>query len=160
MIKIRKFKRSDTFAVAKLIRDTYHKFNYLESPKKYANWYISMYKPTKNPNLIENFLKTPFFYVATDDNKIIGMIRGRKYKKRRNCAALTNLFVYSKYHGIKVGKALIEKFETEVKKKKFKEIHINASIFATPIYQHLGYKKTTGIRNMKGVNVQPLLKKI
>jgi len=46
---------------------------------------------------------------------------------------------------------LILKFEKVCIKKGSKIIKIRASVYATPFYQKLGYKKTTGIRKFKGL---------
>ncbi len=155
MLKIRKFKKSDIEEVVNLIRDVYKEFNNKEGTKEAVQKYIDYYDPSKNPKakLIERFLNDKIFYVATKNNKIIGIIRGQTNK-------ITNLFVNGKHHKQGIGKKLVTKFETDAKKQGAKEIKIKASLYATKFYQKLGYKKTTGIRNFRGLKMQPMLKKL
>ena len=56
----------------------------------------------------------------------------------------------------------MDKFEDEAQRKESREIKINASLYAVPFYQHMEYKKTTGIRNFRfisGLIFQPMLKR-
>jgi len=153
MIKIRAFKISDTYPAAKIVSKTFQKYNYREGTKKAVEWYINLYKPSKNNigKLKANFSRTEIFFVAIENNKIIGIVRGRSNR-------VVNLFVDGKNHKKGIGKMLMTKFEAECAKKGSKEIKIRASIYATPFYQKLGYKKTTGIRNFKGLKIYPMKK--
>jgi GNAT superfamily N-acetyltransferase len=154
MIKLRKFRKEDTEVVALLVMNTYKQFNSQEFIKKSAvQEYLNYYDPAKNTiqQLYENFLRTPIFYVAVENNKIIGMIRGGPGR-------IINLFVDGKQHKKGVGRLLVSKFESEAKKQKSHEIKIRASLYAIPFYQKMGYKKTTGIRNFHGLKVYPMKK--
>ncbi|MFC1647489.1 GNAT family N-acetyltransferase, partial [Patescibacteria group bacterium] len=44
--------------------------------------------------------------------------------------------------------------------RKVKELKISASLYSVPFYLSVGYKKTTGIRNHKGIKFQPMKKDI
>ena len=154
MIKLRKFRKEDTRVVALLAMNTYKQFNNKEFIKKSAvQEYLNDYDPKKNTDqqLYKKFLRTPIFYVAIENNKIIGMIRGRSER-------ISNLFVEGIQHKKGVGRLLVNKFESEAKKQKSEEIKIRASLYATPFYQKMGYKKTTGIRNFRGLKVYPMKK--
>ena len=154
MIKIRKYKNSDLVKVALLVKNTFKKFNSREYFKEEAiKNYLSQYNIDKNSKkeLIRRFKKTPIFYVATENNKIIGAIRGKKDK-------ITNLFIDKNYHQRGIGKKLVEKFETEVIKQRLNKIKIHSSLYAIPFYKKMGYKKSTGIRNFHGLKVQPMKK--
>lgn len=146
MIKIRAFKVADTYSVAEIINKTFKKYNRREGSKKAVECYVNFYKPKKNNinKLKEIFSKTGIFFVATDSNKVIGIIKGRSNR-------VTSLFVNGKHHKKGIGKKLMLKFEKTCIKKGSKIIKIRASIYATPFYQKLGYKKTTGIRRFKGL---------
>ena len=146
MIKIRAFKIADTCSVAKIINETFKKYNHREGSKKAVEQYVDFYKPNKNNinKLKTNFSKTEIFFVATNNNEIVGIIRGRKNR-------VVGLFVNGKHHKKGIGKKLMLKFEKECVKKASKIIKIRASIYAAPFYQKLGYKKTTGIRRFKGL---------
>jgi len=111
MIKIRKFRKEDTKEIASLVFNTFKKFNSKEYFKKLAiEEYLNQYDPKNNTmeELYGRFKKSTIFYVATSDNKIVGMIRGRPER-------ITNLYVDGKYHKRGVGRLLLNKFEAEEK---------------------------------------------
>lgn len=154
MFTLRKFQKEDTKTVALLVMNTYMRFNFNEYTIKSASQeYINHYDPKKNTTqqLYENFQKTPIFYVAVENNQILGMIRGRLDK-------IVNLFVDGKHHKKGIGRLLVNKFESEARKQKSKEIRIRASLYAVTFYQKMGYKKTTGIRNFHGLKIYPMKK--
>jgi predicted N-acetyltransferase YhbS len=154
MIKLRNFRKKDAKAVALLIIKTYRQFNRTEFTKKSAvQKYLDYYNPKKNSieQLYKKFRRTTIFFVAVDNNKIVGMIRG-------NSSRIINLFVGAKQHKKGIGKILVHKFESESKKQKCKAIKTRASIYAVPFYQKIGYKKTTGVRNFHGLKVYPMKK--
>lgn len=97
------------------------------------------------------FLESPLFFVAEENNEIIGVSRG-KYNK------ISNLFVKNSSHRKGVGRRLVEVFEAKVKKLGTNEIKIRSTLYASPFYQKVGYKKTTGIRNYMGLKVYPMKK--
>lgn len=153
-MKIHKYKPSDLQEVANLIRETFRKFNFKEGTKKGIKEYLDYYDTKKNINKIkETFSKNPLFLIIKKNNKIMGIIRGRKNR-------IGNLFVKGKYHKKGIGKKLVEEFEKKAKKQKSREIRVNASLYSVPFYKKIGYKKTTGIRNMKGIKVQPMKKRL
>jgi GNAT superfamily N-acetyltransferase len=134
--------------------NTFGHFNKTEYIRKSAvEEYLNFYNPKKNSiqRLYENLQKTPIFYVAAENNQILGMIRGRLDK-------IVNLFVDGKHHKKGIGRLLVNKFESEARKQKFKEIRIRASLYAVTFYQKMGYKKTTGIRNFHGLKIYPMKK--
>lgn len=150
---IRKLKNSDINETCLLIMNVFSKFNSNEGSKKATQDYLNYYDPQKNKieELIENFSKNPINFIAIENNKIIGIIRGRTEK-------ITNLYVDGTMHKKGIGRALVEKFEKEAINKGSKKIKIKASLFAIPFYQKLGYKKTTGIRKFIGFKTQPMKK--
>lgn len=134
--------------------NTYKTFNSDEFYKRSAvTDYINYYDPAKNSvqELYQNFQRTPIFYVAVEGKRIIGMIRGRPER-------VSNLFVAKMSHNKGIGTKLMHTFETQAKKLNSKEIKIRASLYATPFYEKIGYQKTTGIRNFRGLKVQPMKK--
>jgi len=89
-------------------------------------------------------------FPVIENKKIVGMVRGIKGR-------MVNLFVDGKYHGKGIGKKLMQNFE----EKGFDErnaINVKSSIFAVSFYTSIGFKKTTGQRNMRGLFVQPMKK--
>ena len=153
-MKIRKYQIKDLINVSKLIQKTYAEFNNGEGNKKAVQRYLDAYS-TENSNLEfleESYSSTPIFLVAIENQQLVGMIRGNKNK-------IFNLFVNGSQHKKGIGKKLVDLFEKEAIKQNSNEIRIKASIYATLFYQKVGYKKTTGIRNFHGLQIQPMLKK-
>ena len=150
-MRIRKFQRKDTIAVALIIRNTFKKFNSKEYFKKDAlKTYLNHYDPKLNSEekLYSNFQRTSIFYVAEENNQIVGLIRGIPER-------IVNLFVDKNQHKKGIGKKLVLKFENEAKKYVDK-INIRSSLYASSFYEKMGYKKTTGIRNFRGLKVSPM----
>lgn len=155
-IRVRRFKKEDTKEVALLIRNVFKKFNSEEYFEKSAiQKYLDHFDVRKRgvEEVYKIFSKSTIFYVALDEEKIIGMTRGEEGR-------LTNLFIDGKYHKKGIGRILMNKFESEIKKMKTKEIKIRASLYATPFYEKIGYKKTTGMRNFMGLKVYPMKKSL
>ncbi len=151
----RKFRKEDIRQIAKIRNDVFSKYNRKEYFKKDAiEWYLNLTSLDKSDEeLLEAFYisdKT-IFYVAEDNKKIIGYIKGNKNK-------IGNLFVLGSSHKKGIGKKLVELLEKEARKQNSKEIRIRSSIYAVPFYQRIGYKKTTGIRNLNNLKVQPMKK--
>jgi GNAT superfamily N-acetyltransferase len=148
---IRKFKNKDSREVANLVGDVFSNFNNKEgSPEAILN-YINIYKNDNLEKIKIIFSKSPIFFVAIEKNKIVGMIRGSNNR-------IYNLFVSGAYHKKNIGKRLLYKFEKEILKNKTKVIKIRSSQFALNFYKKMGYKKTTGMRLFKGINIYPMKK--
>ena len=95
-------------------------------------------------------------FVAEDAGKIVGVLRGRSDK-------LQSLFVRQDYHRQGVGRRLVERFEHECEQQGSAEIKVQATLYAVPFYLAMGYKRTTGIRQMRsfegrGLQYQPIKK--
>lgn len=99
------------------------------------------------------FSKKTIFYVAEEKGEVVGYISGGKNN-------IGNLFVSGKMHKKCIGRKLVDLFEKEAIRQGSKEIKIKASIYATTFYQRVGYKKTTGVRNVMGLQAQPMKKNL
>lgn len=155
MIKIIKYNNKYLRHCSELISRTYKEFNYKEGTKGAVEKYISYYNPkiTNIKILDKSFKRTPYCYVALDDNRIIGVVRGFEGR-------LINLFVDKQYHKNGIARKLMNKFELVSLQNGVKTIKTRASIYAIKFYQKIGYKKTTGVRNFIGLKVQPMIKEI
>ncbi len=154
-MKFRKFKKRDIRQIAEIKNSVFSKFNHSEYFEKGAiKWYLNFANPKmSDAKLLEAFhiSDESIFYVAEEKGKIIGYIKG-------GADRISNLFVKEEHHKKGVGKKLVKLLEVEAKKQNSKEIKIRSSIYAVPFYQKMGYKKTTGIRNMNGLKIQPMKK--
>jgi len=151
---IRKARRKDIFEASMLVSKTFEKFCSNEGNKKGIRDYISRHDPRKNFEKIkDDFLRYKIFLIVEDKGKIIGVARGSELR-------IGNLFVDGKYHKKGVAKKLMKKFEQIAKKRGSDKIKVRASIYATQFYQKIGYKKTTGVRRMHGIKIQPMRKNL
>jgi ribosomal protein S18 acetylase RimI-like enzyme len=152
MILIRKYSKKDMTKVANLICKTFSTHNFDEGTPKAIQTYLDKYNPKKigESKVRTQLESTNIFFVAIDDSKIVGVIRGVKGK-------IINLFVDSNYHGRGIGTKLLQKFEENGYGDKH-TIKVKASLFGIPFYKSKGFKKTTGQRAMKGLFVQPMKK--
>ncbi|MBD3252931.1 GNAT family N-acetyltransferase [Candidatus Pacearchaeota archaeon] len=153
-IKIRKYRDSDFRNVCLLIARTFRKFNYREGTRKGVRDYVDFYRHYKKnfKDIKGVFDKCNIFYVAVDGNKIVGVIRGIKNR-------IGNLFVDGDYQGRGIGSRLMIKFENNARNLGSREINIRSSICGVPFYESKGYKKVAYVTLMKGVRVQPMIKK-
>lgn len=153
MIKIRKFKKTDIYQIADLIKKVFKEFNTKGQTKKAIKAYLAYYDTKNNlKGTTKNFLKSKIFFVATQKNKIIGVVRGNKER-------ITNLYIDGHYHKRGIGRKLMHIFEKSAKKTGSSQIKIRSSLFAVPFYQKIGYKKTTGIRKMQDeIRIQSMQK--
>jgi predicted N-acetyltransferase YhbS len=154
-MKFRKFKEKDIKQIAKVKNSAFSDFNKSEYFEKDAiSRYLNYTDPKKsNRELLGafNINKDSIFYVAEENDKVLGYIKGKKDR-------IGNLFVLGKAHKKGIGRRLVNLLETEAKKQHSKKIKICSSIYAVPFYQRMGYKKTTGIRNFHGLRIQPMKK--
>lgn len=119
-----------------------------------TNEYLDSYNPDSNlGNLKKRFRKTPICYVATENSEVIGIVRGFYGR-------LINLFVDGRHHRKGIGQKLLAQFERRCQDDGQDVIKVNISIFSIPFYEANGYKKTTGIRNHKGLKIQPMRKRL
>jgi GNAT superfamily N-acetyltransferase len=153
-MRIRTIKPKDVTAACHLIRKTYRHFNYEEGTVEATNEYIEAYNPESNLDALKKrFKKTPICYVATEKAEVIGITRGVP-------GHLINLFVDGEHHRKGIGRKLLSRFEVRCQERGEDLIKTNVSIYAIPFYEANGYKKTTGIRNQKGLKVQPMRKRL
>ena len=155
-IKIRKYQNVDFREVCLLIAKTFRKFNSKEGTKKGVKDFVNFYRHYKlnREKILVEFNKNNIFYVALNDfGEIIGVVIGNKNR-------LCNLFVDEDYQGRGIGIGLLKKFESECRSNGSKEINIRSSLHGVSFYEKNGYKKVSYVTSMKGVMVQPMVKRL
>jgi GNAT superfamily N-acetyltransferase len=154
MINIQDYQPQFARDAFRLIYQTYSEFNHTEGTCEAVGQYLASYDPDQAlPDIERRFSLTPLCFLALDGEVVVGVIRGNKNR-------IINLFVAGQYHRKGIATNFIRKFESECIMSHQKEIVLRASLFAVPFYQSLGYKKTTGVRNLHGLVVQPMKKKL
>lgn len=155
-MRIRKFKKKDTEQVARVIKSTFLKYNGSEGGKESVLKYVSRYSRDNISTLADQFENNPIVLVATENEKIMGIIRGDEHK-------VFQLFVEGNYHGKGVGRKLMERFEERAKDRGSSVIRLRSSLYAVNFYEHLGYRKTTGVRTSQrfgDIRYQPMAKSL
>jgi len=155
MITIRKYKRKDARAVAALVSKTYSHFNVNEGTKEAVRRYVESYSPKgKTTEDIHNrFCRTPHCFVAVAGCRVVGMVRGIQNR-------LVNLFVDGGFHRQGIATRLARRFENACRQGGFTHVVLRGSLYATPFYQSMGYRKTTGVRKLHGLKIQPMRKEL
>jgi GNAT superfamily N-acetyltransferase len=137
-----------------LVRHTYGTFNKNEGTEEAVAGYLNHYDPRRDFEAIqERFLRTPIFLVATAGDEMVGILRGTEKR-------VINLFVRGDQHRRGIGSALLSRYESLCRGTGAREIKLRATIYAVPFYEAQGYKRTTGIRNLDGLRVQPMKKRL
>ena len=161
MTEIREFKPSDTQAVGRLIFETYGKINLAFIPAEDRGPYLGPFQHAyssdpEHQKEIAGLIDAPIVYVAKQDGKIVGVLRGSPGR-------LHSLFVDQTQHQKGIGRKLHDRFEAQCREAGAEKITLASTLFAVPFYQKIGYKKSTGVRrgssfNGEGFKWQPMKK--
>ena len=161
MIIIREYTDNDAEPVGKLIADTYSQFNLAHLSPDEVKLALGPFQHAWSENetykeKIASMIRSEWVFVAEDEGKIVGVLRGRKER-------LASLFVRNEYHHQGVATKLVERFEQECQKYAPMVIRLSATVYAVPFYIRMGYKKSTGLRSgwsfdYHGLPIQPMRK--
>ena len=132
---IREFLSEEAEEVSKLIAKTLREVNI----KDYTMEYIENSIQKLHPKNILERAKWNHFYVAYEENKIIGCGAIGPYWNRENESSLFTIFVLPEYQGKGIGRKIIETLEQDEYFLRANRIEIPASITATPFYLKMGY---------------------
>lgn len=81
---------------------------------------------------------TPFAYVASDDNTVMGFITGHSYYKEVH---IGDLIVYEEFRDKKIGTKLVEEVIERFKNKGFENINLTTYEFQAPeFYKKCGFE--------------------
>lgn len=150
---IREFEDRDVIEVAKLSRKIFKKFtrsDYFDKSndldKEGIQGTLNFFDTEKRSvkEIIECFKSKSIFYVAENDSKIIGMIRGTSQN-------ISSLYIDKKEHKKGIGTKLLKKYEEKAIKQGSDLLTLESTIYAMPFYQKMGFKKMTDIVNSNGM---------
>ena len=161
MLKIRKYRESDSVPVGILILDTYSKFNLSFASPDEQKAFLGPFQYARTEEQahrdeIARVIRASMVFVAENDREIVGVLRGRTDK-------MQSLFVCADCHRQGIGRKLVQRFEQECLKQNASVIKLMGTLYAVPFYQAVGYKKSTGVRSMRtfdgeGLPYQPMKK--
>ena len=140
-MEIRRFQKKDAEAISALLAVTLRTTNI----KDYSSEYIESQITTHQPQNILERASWTHFYVACDDDKIVGCGAIGPYWGKLDESSLFTIFVLPKYQGIGIGKKIIQTLEQDEYFLRAKRIEIPASITAAPFYRKMGYDYKNGI---------------
>ena len=131
-MKIRKALPEDAGQICKMHRLTIQNVNSNDYPKNQ----ITAWSKRSTPKWIRKIIENPdvYYYVATENKKIIGFCDFDKEKLR-------GLYIHPKWIGKGVGKKLIKKAESLAMKKGIKEFKTVSTLTAFKFYEKMGFKK-------------------
>ena len=146
-ITIRGYREDDAPSVGRLIAATFGEFNLAYASPQEQVLLLGPFQHAESQEpahqaAIAEAIEAAMVFVAEDAGEIVGVLRGRPDK-------LQSLFVRKDHHQQGIGRALVEHFERECRRRKATTIKVQATLFATPFYQSVGYKKTTGVRSCR-----------
>ena len=146
-IRLRRYRNADAIEVGRLIAKTFRDFNLsyaspeeqekLLGPFRHASSDDTMHKAQ-----IANLIDAPIVLVVEDAiaGQIVGVLRGRPGR-------LHSLFVRASHHRRGIGRRLMERLERETRDAGIDKITMQATLYAVPFYQSLGYVRSTGVRS-------------
>jgi len=169
MLIIRSYQESDAQQVGILIADTYKKFNLsgLTSEQQKAMLGPFLHARSMEPShqkAIADAIRAPSVWVVEVDGEIAGVLRGGRVDELGR-TVLQSLFVRGKHHRQGFGRALVENFEQEYTTRGIAVFKLLSTLHAVPFYLSMGYRKSTGVRNIhsfdgSGLPSQPMKKVI
>ena len=160
-ITIRDYREDDAPSVGRLIADTYGEYNLDFLPPQARGPFLGPFQHARSPDkahqdAIARVIRSEMVFVAEGNGEIVGVLRGRKER-------LGSLFVRGDRHRQGIGRRLVERFEQVSQEQEVKVIRVAATLYGTPFYLAMGYKRSTGVRSGRsfegrGLPWQPMRK--
>lgn len=138
---IRRFEQKDAKAVSDLIATTLLTTNIKDYSKEYLQNDIQHLQPDD----IVGRASGQHFYVAVENDKIIGCGSIGSYWGKEDESSLFTIFVHPDYQGQGIGRKIIETLEQDEFFLRAKRVEIPASITGTPFYLKMGYTYKNGV---------------
>lgn len=161
MISIRDYQDQDAPSLGVLIADTFGTFNLAHVSAEARDRFLGPFRHARSDapghrQAIADVIRAHWVFVAEVDGKIVGVLRGRPGK-------LQSLFVRADHHRQGFGRALVARFESACRQAGAAVVRLQATLYAVPFYQSVGYVRSTGVRSGRifegaGFEYQPMKK--
>ena len=150
---IRRYRQSDFEAAARLVRRVFAKFVLPDATPEGVEWWSRLFslRGEDGERLRELYARETIAFVAVEGERIVGVVIGTR-------AELKRIFVSERLQGRGIGRRLLRRFEEEFLRQGGRRYRIVAALGAVPFYEGAGCKKTTGVRNLHGLRIQPMRK--
>lgn len=169
MLTIRPYHQRDAARAGMVIADTYAAFNLNEMAVEQRELMLGPFLHARSAEelhqrAIAAAIRAPTVLVAEEAGNIVGVLRGGRMDELRR-TVLQSLFVSGSHHRRGIGRALVKEFEGEYVARGVTVFKLLATMHAVPFYLAHGYRKSTGVRNIRsfdgvGLPSQPMKKVI
>ncbi len=139
-MEIKRFSESDALMVSELIRTTLQ----ISNARDYPAEMIDALVEKETPEYILQRASWTHFYVAMEDNVIIGCGAIGPYWDSLDESGLFSIFVHPDHQCKGIGRAIMETLEKDEFALRSKRIEIPASITRLPFYKEMGYSFKNG----------------
>jgi len=146
-MRVRRYRVTDSIEVGRLIAKTFREFNLSYAPPEEQEKLLGPFRHAFSDDAthraqIAHRIDAPIVLVAEDtaSGRIVGVLRGRPGR-------LHSLFVRASRHRQGIGRRLMERLERETRTAGLDKITMQATLYAVPFYQRLGYVRSTGVRS-------------
>ena len=139
-MRIRRFTEQDAPAVSDLIVTTLRVSNTKDYPPDMMEELVLHMQPV---DILQRASRA-HYYVAVDDEKIVGCGAIGAYWDKEDESILLTIFVLPEYQGRGIGRKIVENLEEDEYALRAKRIEIPASITGLPFYRKMGYDFKNG----------------
>lgn len=139
-MRIRRFTEQDAPAVSDLIVTTLRVSNTKDYPPDMMEELVLHMQPV---DILQRASRA-HYYVAVDDEKIVGCGAIGAYWDKEDESILLTIFVLPEYQGRGIGRKIVENLERDEYALRAKRIEIPASITGLPFYRKMGYDFKNG----------------
>ena len=140
-MEIRRFQERDAEEVSALIATTLRTTNSKDYPPEYIENDVRTLQPQ---NILER-AGWSHFYVACEEDQIVGCGAIGPFWGKTDESSLFTIFVLPAYQGKGIGRAIIQTLERDEYFLWAKRIEIPASITVVPFYRKMGYDYKNGV---------------
>ena len=143
-MNIRRFRDTDAQAVSDLVVTTIR----ISNIKDYPAELMEELAKTQTPEHVLQKAGWTHFYVAEENEQIIGCGAIGPYWNKEDESSLFTIFVHPAHQGKGIGRAIVQTLERDEYALRAKRIEIPASATGLPFYQKMGYTFKNGIDTM------------
>lgn len=143
-ITIRKYDEKDAFDVLKLI----HRNSLEINAKDYGLEFMQKFVDICDVNWLNKRASFCHMYVAEENGHIVGVGGISSYFGSLTESIILNVFVLPEYHGMGIGRKIVQTLENDEYGIRANRIDVPASITAKNFYYKLGYNYKNGVEEL------------